>query len=124
MIKILDETKGELIAIEIKGKITKQDFNVFNPVLEKTIKNFDNPKIYMEIHEIDIPTFQAMWEDVKNIPTYNKLERLAVIGTKDWHETMAKLFGKLISPEVKYFDYDHKNDARQWLKSYSFHETT
>lgn len=122
MIKILEETKGDLIAIEVKGKLTQEDFNVFNPVLEKTIKDFEKPKVYIEIHELDPPSFQAIWADLSNIPNYNKLEKCAVVGTKDWYEPMTKFFGAMLSPEVKYFNYEQKADAMQWLKLYSYHE--
>lgn len=38
MIKILDESKENLLAARVKGKIGKQDFDVLNPVLEKKVK--------------------------------------------------------------------------------------
>ncbi|HET6243006.1 MAG: STAS/SEC14 domain-containing protein [Bacteroidetes bacterium] len=124
MVQILDETKGDLISIKIKGKLTKGDFDVFNPILEKTIRDFEKPKIYIEIHEIDMPEFQAIWEDIKNIPKYNRLEKIAVVGIKGWYEQMTIIFSKIISPEVKYFDYDQKKNAKKWLESYSYHTNT
>lgn len=115
MIEILEKTKGNLLAIQVKGKLTKADYDIFNPILEKTIKDYKKPKLYCEIMELDMPTFKAIWEDIKNIPNYNKLEKCAVVGTKDWYEPMVKFFGKLISPEVRYFSIEQKDLANDWL---------
>ena len=115
MITILEKTKEGLIGIQVKGKLTKADYDIFNPILEKTIKDYKKPKLYCEILELDMPTFQAIWEDIKIIPKYNKLERCAVVGTKDWYEPMVKFFGKMISPEVRYFNIDLSRKPRQMI---------
>lgn len=68
MLNILDESRGHLLALTISGKISEKDFDVLNPILEKTIDEHDDPCAYIEIKEIDQVTFKAILEDLSNIP--------------------------------------------------------
>lgn len=116
MIKILDETKKDLIAIKVTGELIEKDYDILNPIMEKTLKDYDNPKLYCEIHELDMPTTKAVWEDLKNIPDYNKFEKCAFVSSKDWINSIAKLADTIMKPEVKHYEFREKAVALKWLK--------
>jgi hypothetical protein len=117
MLKVLDETRSDLLALRISGRIEGNDIEKMNPLLEKMLKDYEKPKVYVEIDELDMPTAKAVWEDLKNTPKYNKFGKCAVVGSKEWHEVVAKLSGSILGPEVKYFNFDEKTEAMAWLKS-------
>jgi len=116
MIEILDETQGNLIAVKVKGKINDQDYEKFNLLLEKTLKDYDRPNIYCEIYELKMPSPQAIWEDIKNIPNYNKMGKGAFVSDQKWIETVTKVLDKPMSPDIKFFNFDQKAEAKEWVK--------
>ena len=116
MVEILEETKGNLIAVRVKGKITSDDYAVFNPLMEKTLKDYEKPHAYIEVHELEMPGADALWEELKNLPDYNKFGKCAVVSDQEWLDTMAKVADKPMSPDIKFFTFDQKEKAREWLK--------
>jgi len=117
MVNILDESRGNLLALTIEGKISDKDFDVLNPILEKTIDEHDDPRAYIELKEIDGVTFKAILEDLSNIPKYNKFKKVAVVGDANWKEMITKVLGTIVSPTSKYFEFDEKIEAMEWVKN-------
>ena len=116
MIEILDETQGNLIAAKVEGKITEQDYEKFNPLLEKTLKDYDKPNVYCEVYQLEMPGPEAIWEEIKNIPSYNKLGKCAIVSDQKWLDAMVKVADKPMSPDIKFFNFDQKSEAKEWVK--------
>lgn len=116
MLEILEETKDDLVAIKVTGKLTKKDYEILNPVMEKTLKDHDKPKMYCEMHELEIPTAKAMWEEMKNLPHYNKFDKCALVSSAGWMSDMAKIADTTMAPDVKAYDITEKVLALQWLE--------
>jgi len=116
MIEILEETQGDLIAAKVKGKITEQDYEIFIPVLEKTLKDYNRPNLYCEVYELELPSPKAIWEELKNIPNYNKLGKCAIVSDQKWLDTMAKVADKPMTPDIKFFSFEQKAQAKEWVK--------
>lgn len=117
MIKLLEEIHEDVLEIRIAGKISQEGYDIINPALKKMSEDYKSPKVYVEISDVDIPTLQMVWEEFQNSPDYNKLEKCAVVGSKEWKETFDMLYGNQINPKVKYFHIDEKAVARNWLNS-------
>jgi len=117
MVTILDKSRGNLLAPTIGGKISEKNFEVLNPILEKTINEHDDPRAYIELREIDKITFKAILEDLSNIPKYNKFKKVAVLGDANWKEMITKALGAIVRPTAKYFNFDGKKEAMEWVKN-------
>jgi hypothetical protein len=117
MIKLLSQTNQDVLACLVTGKVEEKDYEIFNPALEQTIRNYKSPKMYLEVQEMTGFDIKAAWEDFKNIPDYNKFEKVAVVGDKAWIKMVSKLFDPIIEPQAKYFDLEHKKEAMDWLKN-------
>ncbi|MDQ3192907.1 MAG: STAS/SEC14 domain-containing protein [Bacteroidota bacterium] len=117
MIKLLEDTLEDIMEIRIAGKINQEDYDIINPTLEKITQEYKHPKAYVEISDVDIPTLQMVWEEFQKTPDFKKLEKCAVIASKEWQETFDKLYGNQTNPKVKYFHIDEKARAKSWLKS-------
>lgn len=116
MVKVLEETQADLLALRATGKIEVHDVDIINPLLDKMLRDFNNPKIYIELFELDMPSAEAVWKDIKNTPKYNQFEKCAVVGSKKWLEIMTNLASPIMRTEVKYFSFDEKVDAMDWLR--------
>jgi hypothetical protein len=119
MLKVLEETQSDLLAMRATGKIDVHDVEKVNPLLDKMLKDFEEPKIYIEFHELDMPSAEAVWKDLKNTPKYNKFEKCAVVGSKKWLEILTNFASPIMKTEVKYFNFDEKADAMEWLNESS-----
>lgn len=117
MIKILEESKNNLLAVRVRGDIESRDFDILNPILEKTIEEHDHPLAYIELLDLESFTPKAVMEDLKNVPKYNQFEKVAMVGDAKWKEIIIKAAGTLMKSEVKYFNYDQKTEAMAWLKN-------
>ncbi len=116
MFKILDITKENLIAFRVKGKVEKSDYDKLKPLLEKTRREHDTCKMYVEIESIEAVEPGALWEDFKVYFKHIKyFEKVAIVGESDMIDKLAKLAGPFISGEVKYFNTEESLSARDWV---------
>jgi hypothetical protein len=117
MFEILDFTQKDIIAVRIKGTIGKEDYDKINPLLEKTEKDFDAIKLYVELREIEGVTPKAVIEDVITYFKHRKeISKLAVVGEKQWQKIFANMANPFVKAEIQFFDYAQTQDAREWLK--------
>jgi hypothetical protein len=117
MIEELSESRDNILALRISGKIKEDDYDVLNPAMEQLLKRTNHPKMFMEIGKFEGITANAIIEDLKNIPDYNKFEKIAVVGEKDWKETLTNIFDPMLNPEAKYFAPEEKQKAFEWLRN-------
>ncbi len=117
MFKILDITKDNLIAFTVKGKVEKTDYDKLTPLLEKTEREFDTRKLYIEIEEIGGIEPAALWEDFKLYFLHVKnFEKVAIVGQSDAIEKVTKLAKPFISGETKFFNEKEAVDAKRWIQ--------
>jgi len=119
MFKILDFTKNNVIAFRVEGKIEKADYDKLNALLEKTDREYDKIRLYLEIDPSDIEGIEplALWEDFKTYFRYFKsLEKLAIIGSGKLEEGITKIVKPFVSGEVKYFPKEKANEGKKWIE--------
>jgi hypothetical protein len=60
----------------------------------------------------------AAWEDFKfGIKHFSDIERLAMVGEKQWQHGMATFFKPFTKAEVRYFDHADHAEAGKWLRA-------
>ncbi len=119
MFKILDFTKNNVIAFRAEGKIEKTDYDKLNALLEKTKREYDKIRLYLEIDPSEIEGIEplALWEDFKTYFRYfNSLEKLAIIGSGKLEEGISKTIKPFVSGEVKYFPEGKATEAKEWIE--------
>lgn len=120
MITFQPEAEPNVVDTVITGKLDKTDYNKLVPALETKMK--ENGKINWMIHLRDFEgwTGAALIEDIKmNINHANGFDRIAVVGDKTWHETMAQAVSPFAPQTVKYFEPSQELEARTWVKGLS-----
>lgn len=59
----------------------------------------------------------ALWEDVKfDCTHFSAIERLAIVGDKQWEKGMAVFCRPFTSAKLHYFDRSRIEEARAWLR--------
>ncbi len=116
MFKILDFTKENLTALQVEGKVTKDDYEKLSALFEKNEREYDKQKLYFEIDKIEGITAKALWEDLKIYLTHVKnFEKVAIIGDSDMVKTLTKLSSPFISGDVKFFNIREASKAKDWI---------
>jgi hypothetical protein len=117
MISILSITQDNLIAVTASGKLEKKDYNEVFALAEKRIAEYGKIKFYLEIESFEGISVQSLWEEVKfDFKHFNDMEKIAVVGEKDWQHKVTMVMKGLTTAEVQYFDHSEKVAAINWVK--------
>ncbi len=116
MIKVLDLTQGNIIAFRMEGKVKAKDYEIIDPLLEKTRKENDEIKLLMDIGKIEGVEGAAIAKDFK---TYFKhigaVSRIAVVTDFESHKALLKLSDIFTNIEIKFFPQKEKDIAISWI---------
>lgn len=118
MLQLLEESKGDLVAIRISGHVDKSDYAVMLPVLEEKIKQHSKIKVYAELQDVETYSLEALWEDVKfDIRHAADFKKAAIVGDQKWLDMLTIVASPFTSAQVKYFDFKEREQAMEWVKS-------
>lgn len=110
--------EGNLLEVQLTGKLTKEFYGQFVPLVEKQIKEHGKLRILLEMHDFHGWTAGALWEDIKfDIHHWRDIERLAIVGESKWEQGMAAFCKPFTTAKIKYFDRSLLDQAREWIKS-------
>ncbi len=115
----LRETNGgKVLEIQLTGKLAKEDYGQFVPVVERLVKQHGKIRLLMEMHDFHGWTAGALWEDIKfDARHFKDIERVAMVGEARWQHGMAVFCKPFTAAKVRYFDHTAMDQARAWLLS-------
>lgn len=106
------------LSLKATGKLTHQDYEKINPMIDSALEGVKDPKVkvYIDGSEFEGWELRAAWDDFRlGLKHGNKFDKIAIFGTKKWQEQAAKVGSWFISGEVRYFE--DCNDALNWLNT-------
>ena len=72
---------GKLLHVKASGKLTKESYETFAPLVDELIAEHGKLKILFEMHDFHGWTAGALWEDIKfDFKHWRHIERLAIVG--------------------------------------------
>jgi len=112
------EPNGEVLNVTLKatGKLTHQDYQTLIPMMQMSIKSIPNAKVNMLLDATEFTGWeaQAAWDDFRFGMEYKDIFlKIAIVGTKEWQEYVAKIGDWFMHGEVKFF-YD-LGQAKAWI---------
>lgn len=116
--EVLDiHATGKLLHVSVSGKLTKETYKEFVPLIEQQIEEHGKLKILLELHDFHGWTAGALWEDTKfDVKHFNDVEKLAIVGESKWEKGMAVFCKPFTTGKVRYFDASDKDQALEWLQ--------
>ena len=118
MIQVLDIEKENLIAAKVNGKITKKDIEKIHPLIHNIIRKGHKVDFYFELKDFHGYDLKGFWADLKvdsaHLSDYGKM---AFVGEKKWQEWAAQATDFFTGSEVKYFDLQYKEQAKNWIQN-------
>jgi hypothetical protein len=117
MIKIIASMPTGTIGVEAVGKVTEEDYrDVLIPAISTALERNDVRLLYVLDEDFGSYSPGAMWADTKLWAHHlNAWKKIAIVSDADWLENSVKAFGWLMPGEVKVFENDDLDDAKEWL---------
>jgi hypothetical protein len=112
----LEESSGNVLGYEARGKLTKEELGVILADMEETIDCFGEVNVLVYLPEMPWPDLGAIGEDLQFARKHTKdIGRYAVVGGGALLDWVAKLEGPLVGIEIKHFEPDRLDEAWRWL---------
>jgi len=121
MIKILPESKDNILILDAIGKLTDQDYKeILIPRLDSIIGEYGTARLLICMGD-DFEGWEAaaLWDDARfGLAHRNDFEKMAVCGGPKWVDWGLKLAGLAMSGEIRSFPRDDRESALRWVISH------
>jgi hypothetical protein len=117
MIKVIEDMPAGTIGFEAIGKVTDEDYrDVLVPAVSAALEQGEVRLLYVLGDGFDAYSPGAVWADTKLWARHLRgWKKVAIASDADWLEHAVKAFGWLMPGEVKLFDDDEVDAAKQWV---------
>lgn len=117
-IQVNERDEGNLLEVQVSGKLAHEDYAHFVPVFERLVKEHGRIRVLFEMADFHGWTAGALWDDVKfDLRHFSDIERLAMVGDKKWEAGMSVFCRPFTSASIRYFERSEIDEARRWLVS-------
>jgi hypothetical protein len=114
---ILEVDAGRIVLVSVTGKLHKEDYEAFVPEIERLTQKHGTIRALVELIDFHGWTIGALWEDTKFAARhFSDIERLAIVGERQWEKGMAVFCKPFTRAHVRYFDRSQKDRAVDWLR--------
>ncbi len=80
----IHRTDGQYLEVTLSGKLAKEDYAKFVPVVEAAIKEHGKVRMLVVMHDFHGWTAGALWEDIKfDMHHFRDIGRLALVGESE-----------------------------------------
>ncbi len=118
MIEYRNNPKNNIVEIRVEGKVTEADLDQVVSQLKADIEKHGKLRVLEEIRSFSGMDPIAIWKDTKfALAHVNDFTHAAVVADAQWMRTIASAIGSLLSAEVKAFEPEQIQSAREWLKN-------
>lgn len=113
----ISNTKGNLIALTVDGKISYEDIASLQPIADKLIAQHGKIRLLANASKFEgwdsIGAMEKHMNFVKDHQEY--VEKVAVITGHFWQEWFAGAMKIFLKPEIKTFKIDEQEAAKEWV---------
>ena len=109
---------GNVMEVHLNGKLTKDDYARFVPDTEELIRQHEKIRLLVMMDDFHGWNAGALWEDIKwDAKHFNHVERIAIVGEKQWEKWMTGFCKPFTTAKVKYFELGQIAQARTWIEA-------
>lgn len=115
-VELTADSATNVLKVRVSGKLTKEDYELFVPEVEKWIKEHGKVRILFDMHDFHGWTAGAVWEDIKfDLKHFKDIERLAMVGESAWEKGMSVFCRPFTTAKIRYFDRSEEDKALEWI---------
>lgn len=116
MIEILESPVDHVLAFKLSGKLHDEDYKTFVPLVDQAIAEDGKVRVLAQFHDFHGWDAAALWDDIKFSTTHcTKIERIALVGEKQWEKWMAVVCKPFTMAKIQYFADTELDAAWAWL---------
>lgn len=116
MIEQLPQSSDKALGFKMSGKLHDEDYKKFVPMIDNAIAKDGKVRLLALFHDFHGWDMHALWDDIKFSTTHcTKIERIALVGEKNWEKWMAMVCKPFTMAKVRYFDVSQQDAAWAWL---------
>ena len=109
--------EGEILEGQVTGRLTKEAYQEFVPLVEKMVGQHGKIRILFHMHDFHGWEAGALWEDIKfDLKHFKDIQRLAIVGESKWEQGMAMFCKPFTTAKIQYFDASRIDEARAWIR--------
>lgn len=115
-IELKELNSGKVLEVYLTGKLKKEDYDHFVPVVERLLHQHGAVNMLVEMHDFHGWSAGALWEDTKfALHHFHDIKRLALVGEAKWEKGMATFCKPFTTAEIRYFDRAQIDEAWTWI---------
>jgi len=108
---------GKFVHVTATGKLSKESYHEFAPILDEQIKENGKLRLLFEMHDFHGWTMGGIWEDIKfDLKHWKDIEKLAIVGESKWEAGMVTFCKPFTAAKIKYFDHSVVDEAKAWIE--------
>jgi hypothetical protein len=116
-IQLTEKNGGKVLEVHVSGKLAHEDYQHFVPEFERLVKQHGKIRVLFEMAGFHGWEAGALWDDVKfDLKHFSDIERLALVGDKQWEKGMSVFCKPFTTAKIRYFDRAAIAEARAWLE--------
>jgi hypothetical protein len=121
MIEVLDRSTRKILAVKVKGTLTREDYEkVLIPRYKKIMRRYSRGRLFF-VMDKDFKGMDAsaVWDDIRFalIEGGFFLEKMAVVGAPRWFEAGVHFLAHFIHGEVQTFPASQREKAWAWVSA-------
>lgn len=118
MIQKLKKSSGRAVGFKFSGELADNEYKEFIAEIERIIADQGKIRLLMAVDYPQDFDLKAAWDDVVFwIKHIRDIDRLAIVGQKEWEKSLELLAEPFIHTDVKYYKTSDIEDAWNWIKS-------
>ncbi len=117
-VEVEEKDSGKILEVRVSGKLVHEDYQRFVPKFDRLVKRHGKIRLLFEMSDFHGWELQAAWDDLKlGVKHFADIERIAMVGDKNWEKWMAAFCRPFTKAKIRYFESDAIGQARNWLKT-------
>ncbi len=118
MYNILPQSEGNIIGIQVKGRMRAQDYETLLPYIENMIAQHGSIRVLSDLRDYKGVEFRAILKTLPYAFKYrSKVEKKAVVTDEQWVYTWTKLLAPFFKTEIRCFPNSAIDQAWKWVRS-------
>jgi hypothetical protein len=115
--KVTEKNGGKVLELQVTGKLEHADYEHFVPEFERLVKQHGKIRVLFEMADFHGWKGAALWDDIKfNLKHFSDIEKLAMVGDKQWEKGMSVFCKPFTTAKIRYFDSAAIAEAQAWLE--------
>ncbi len=112
------------LLISVEGTLVEDDYRQLGERMQELVAYHGKINMLVELSDFHGWTAAAAWKDFKfGLEYANDMERIALVGDREWEKGMAVFVKPFTSAEVKYFDHTNIQEAHDWVEDGEYTNT-